>query len=160
MSSDSEIKANVERELRWDPDIDVTDVAVAVRNAVVTVSGYVRGYSQKIQAERDAKRVAGVAAVANDIAVRLPHINQRPDPEIARDAVSALRSASPYSSEHIKVTVADGWITLEGDLKWQYQRERAERAVQRVRGVNGVLNLVKLRPRATPFDISRVWRIV
>ena len=152
MSSDSEIKMNVEQELRWDPDIDSTDVAVAVKNGVVTLSGYVRSYAQKLRAEQDAKRVTGVAAVANDIEVRLPYINQRPDPDIARDAVAALQRALPYSSEHITVTVQDGWITLEGDLEWNYQRARAQRAVQHVRGVNGVIDLITLKPRATPFE--------
>ena len=118
MSSDSEIKTKVEQELGWDPDIDATDVAVAVKNGVVTLSGYVRSYSQKLRAEQDAKRVTGVAAVANDIEVRLPYINQRPDPEIARDAVAALQRELPYSSKHITVTVSDGWVTLEGDLEW------------------------------------------
>lgn len=155
MSSDSEIKRNVEQELRRDPDIDATDVAVAVRNSVVTLSGYVRSYAQKLRAEQDAKYVTGVAAVANDIKVRLPYINQRLDPEIARDAVAALQRALPYSSEHITVTVDDGWITLEGDLEWNYQRDRAERAVQRVRGVKGVIDLITLKPRATPFEITQ-----
>ena len=155
MSSDSEIKTKVEQELGWDPDIDATDVAVAVKNGVVTLSGYVRSYSQKLRAEQDAKRVTGVAAVANDIEVRLPYINQRPDPEIARDAVAALQRELPYSSEHITVTVSDGWVTLEGDLEWHYQRDRAERAVQRVRGVKGVTDLITLKPRATPFEIRQ-----
>ena len=155
MSSDSEIKTKVEQELGWDPDIDATDVAVAVKNGVVTLSGYVRSYAQKLRAEQDAKRVTGVAAVANDIEVRLPYINQRPDPDIARDAVAALQRALPYSSEHITVTVQDGWITLEGDLEWNYQRDRAQRAVQHVRGVKGVIDLITLKPRATPFEIRQ-----
>jgi osmotically-inducible protein OsmY len=155
MSSDSAIQTNVERELRWDPDIDATDVAVAVKNGVVTLSGYVRSYAQKLQAEQDAKRITGVAAVANDIEVRLPYFNQRPDPEIARDAVAALQRTLPYSSEHITVTVEDRWVTLEGDVEWNYQRERAERAVERVRGTKGVINLITLKPRATPFEIRQ-----
>ncbi|HYZ32903.1 MAG TPA: BON domain-containing protein, partial [Crenalkalicoccus sp.] len=87
MRSDIDIKRDVEAELQSDPDIDATDIAVAVKNGVVTLSGFVRSYSQKWEAERAAKRVAGVVGVANDIEVRLPIFNQRPDPEIARDAV-------------------------------------------------------------------------
>src|SRR6202035_523038 len=90
MRTDSEIRKDVEDELRWDPDIDATDIAVAVHNGVATLTGFVRSYMQKTQAERDAKRVAGTLAVANDIEVRLPYINKRPDPEIARDAVQKL----------------------------------------------------------------------
>jgi osmotically-inducible protein OsmY len=145
----------VEDELRWDPDIDATDVGVSVKNGVVTLTGYVRSYLQKTEAERDAKRVAGVVGVANDLEVRLPFINRRPDPEIARDAVAAIQNELPYSSQFIKVIVKDGWLTLEGDLEWNYQRERAEKAVRNVRGVIGVTNSISLRPRAAPQEIKR-----
>jgi hypothetical protein len=101
MRLDIDIKRDVEEELRANPDIDATDIAVAVKNGVVTLSGFVRSYSQKLEAERTAKRVAGVAGVANDIEVRLPIFNQRPDPEIAREAVAAIQNDLPYSSDHI-----------------------------------------------------------
>lgn len=155
MRSDSEIKKDVEDELRWDPDIDATDIAVAVKNGVVALTGYLRSYLQKMEAERDAKRVAGVVGVANDIEVRLPFINKRPDPEIARDAVSSIQTELPYSSQFIKVVVKDGWVTLEGDLEWNYQRERAEKAVRSIRGVTGVTNSISLKPRAAPHEIKR-----
>ena len=155
MRTDSEIKKDVEDELRWDPDIDATDVAVAVHNGVVTLTGFVRSYMQKRQAERDVKRVAGTLGVANDIDVRLPFINKRPDPEIARDVVERLQNALPYSSQFIKVTVKEGWLTLEGNLEWNYQRDRAEKAAQSVRGVIGVANDIKLKPRVVAGDIKR-----
>ena len=155
MRTDSEIKKDVEDELRWDPDIDATDVAVAVHNGVVTLTGFVRSYMQKTQAERDVKRVAGTLGVANDIEVRLPFINKRPDPEIARDVVEKLQNALPYSSQFIKVTVKEGWLTLEGNLEWNYQRDRAEKAAQSVRGVIGVANDIKLKPRVVAADIKR-----
>jgi osmotically-inducible protein OsmY len=94
MRIDSDIKRDVEDELRWDPDIDATDVGVAVHNGVVTLTGFMRSYAQKTEAERDAKRVAGVVGVANDIEVRLPVLDARPDPDIVRDAVSALKTES------------------------------------------------------------------
>jgi osmotically-inducible protein OsmY len=155
MRTDSEIKKDAEDELRWDPDIDATDVAVAVHNGVVTLTGFVRSYMQKTQAERDVKRVAGTLGVANDIDVRLPFINKRPDPEIARDVVEKLQNALPYSSQFIKVTVKGGWLTLEGNLEWNYQRDRAEKAAQSVRGVIGVANDIKLKPRIMAGDIKR-----
>ena len=155
MRSDSDIKRDVEEELRWDPDIDTTDIAVAVKNGVVTLTGFVRSYSQKLQAEADAKRVAGVLGVANDIEVRLPVISKRPDPEIARDAAAAIQMELPYSYENIKVVVKEGWVTLEGEVEWHYQRERAEDAVQRLRGVKGVSNLIRIKPKVTPTDIKR-----
>ena len=118
MRSDEEIKRDVEEELRWDPDIDPTDIAVAVKNGVVTLTGFVRSYSDKWEAERDAKRVAGVLGVANNLEVRLPNIDERPDPEIARDAVMAMKHQLPFSYENIKVIVKNGWVTLEGEVEW------------------------------------------
>jgi osmotically-inducible protein OsmY len=155
MRLDSDIKRDVEDELRFDPDIDATDIAVAVSKGVVTLSGFVRSYSQKTQAERDAKRIAGVVGVANDIEVRLPVIDERPDPEIARDAVNALKAELPYSSENIKVIVKNGWLTLEGNVEWNYSRERAESAVKRARGVKGVTNSIVVKPKVAPYEIRR-----
>ena len=155
MRLDSDIRRDVEDELRWDPDIDATDIAVAVNSGVVALTGFVRSYSQRTQAERDAKRVAGVVGVANDIEVRLPVIDQRPDPDIVRDAVSALKSELPYSSENIKVIAKDGKITLEGSVEWNYARERAENAVKRVRGVKGVTNSITLKPKVAPYEVRR-----
>jgi osmotically-inducible protein OsmY len=155
MRTNSEIKKHVEDQLRWDPHIDATGVAVAVHYGVVTLTGFVRSYVQKTQAERDAKRVAGTLGVANDIEVRLPDINKRPDPEIARDAVQNLQNELPYSSQFIKVTVNGGSLTLEGALEWNYQRERAEKAARAVRGVIGVTDDIMLKPRVATSDVKR-----
>ena len=155
MKSDSELRKDVEDELRWDPDIEATDIAVSVKDGVVTLAGFVRSYGEKYEAERAAKRVAGVVGVANDIEVRLPSMDERPDPEIARDAITAIRTQLPLSAERIKVVVRNGWITLEGEVEWNYQRETAESAVRNVKGVKGVVNSVQLKPRASPAEIKR-----
>jgi osmotically-inducible protein OsmY len=155
MRADSDIRRDVEDELRWDPDIDATDVAVSVNNGVVTLTGFVRSYMRKYQAEADAKRVAGVAAVANDLEVRLPNIDERPDPEIARDAIERIKSELPYAWDKTRVVVKNGWLTLEGEVEWQYQRERAEEAVRRVRGVKGVANSIQVKPHVAPMEIRR-----
>jgi osmotically-inducible protein OsmY len=155
MKTDDEIKRDVEEELRWDPEIDSTNIAVAVKDGVVTLTGFVSSYIQKFQAEQDAKRVAGVVAVANDIEVRVPALDQRPDPDIARDVVQALKDRLPFSSRNIKVIVRDGWITLEGDVEWIFQRERAEDAVRRVKGVKGVINSIQVKPKITPVEIKK-----
>jgi len=155
MRSDDEIKRDVEDELRWDPDIDETDIAVAVKDGVVTLSGFARSYGQRRTAEAAAKRVAGVLGVANDLEVRLPIIHRRPDPDIARDAVDAIKLWLPFSHEMIKVVVKEGWITLDGEVEWNYQREAAEKAVRRLRGVKGVSNFIQVKPRVTPFEIKR-----
>ena len=132
MKSDSEIERDVKEELTWNPDLDATDIAVSVKKGVVTLTGFVRSYLDKFEAEAAAKRVAGVVAVANDIEVRMPSVDERPDPEIARDAVAAIKSQLPISSEKIKIVVKHGWITLEGEVEWQYQRSTAEQAVRRI----------------------------
>jgi osmotically-inducible protein OsmY len=155
MKSDIDIKRDVEEELRMNPDLDATDIAVAIKSGVVTLSGFVRSYSQRWEAERTVKRVSGVSGVANDIEVRLPVFNQRSDPEIARDAVAAIQAELPYSSEHIRVVVRDAWLTLEGQVEWNYPRERAESAVRRVRGAKGVSNLIQVRPRVPPVEVKR-----
>jgi osmotically-inducible protein OsmY len=155
MRSDAEIKRDAEDELRWDPDIDATDIAVAVKNGVVTLSGFVRSYGEKFEAERAAKRVAGVVGVANDIEVRLPTIDERPDPEIARDAVAAIKSQLPIAGQDIKVIVKGGWVTLEGEVEWNYQREMAENAVRWLKGVKGVSDQIRLKPSVPPSEIKR-----
>jgi osmotically-inducible protein OsmY len=155
MRSDKEIEQNVRDELEWDPDLNATDIAISVRGGVVTLTGFVKSFTDKYAAEAAAKRVAGVVAVANDIEVRMPSIDQRPDPEIARDAVAAIKSQLPLAAEHIKVLVKNGWVTLEGEVEWQYQRNTAADAVRRIKGVKGVSNLIVLKPRATPSEIRR-----
>jgi osmotically-inducible protein OsmY len=98
--------------------------------------------------------VAGVVAVANDIEVRLRSTDQRPDPEIARDAVAAIRERLPSHAEQVRPIVKDGWITLEGEVEWNYQRDRAEGAVRRLKGVRGVTNFVRVKPRLAPSDVK------
>lgn len=155
MATDSDIKRDVEAELRWDPDIDASDIAVAVKDGVVTLTGFVRSYSQKYEAERGVKKIKGVRGVANDIEVKLPSLNERADPEIARDAVAAIKRELPYSGEHIQVIARNGWLTLEGEVEWKFQSERAEEVVRRVRGLKGVTNLIHLKARATPTEVKQ-----
>jgi len=155
MKSDSEIKRDVEAELRWTPGLDATDIAVAVKDGVVTLTGFVRNYGHKLQAEKAAKRVAGVVGVANDIEIRLPGIDKRPDPEIARDAIAAFKGYLPFSWQDIKVVVKEGWITLEGTVEWNYQRETAEKAVRSLQGVQGISNLIQVKPKIAPEEVKR-----
>jgi len=155
MRSDSEIERDVREELKWDPDLNADDIAVSVKNGVVTLAGFVPSYSDRLEAEAAAKRVAGVLAVANDLEVRLPAIDQRPDPDIARDAVAALKAELPISYDRIKVIVKDGWITLEGAVEWQYQKTTAENAVRKEKGVKGVTNVIRVKPKIEPSELQR-----
>jgi osmotically-inducible protein OsmY len=99
--------------------------------------------------------VAGVVCVANDIEVRLPVVDERPDPEIVRDAVSALKTELPFSSENIRVIAKNGRLTLEGNVEWNYARERAVNAVKTIRGVKGVTNSIAVKPKVAPYEIRR-----
>jgi osmotically-inducible protein OsmY len=155
MRSDSDIRRDVEDELRWDPEIDPTDIAVSVKNGVIALTGFVRSYPERHLAEAAAKRVAGVVGVANDLEVRLPDMDQRPDPEIARDAIAQIKNELPYAWEKIRVVVKNARIALEGEVEWNYQRERAEAAVRRVRGVEGVINSIEVKPQVAPTEIRR-----
>lgn len=153
MKSDTDIRNDVEAELKWSPDVDETDIAVKVKDGEVTISGYARSYFEKNQAEAAVKRVKGVAAVANDLEVRW--ISGAPtDPEIARGAVAALKLELPLNWENIKTVVHQGRLTLEGTTEWHYQRERAESAVRRLDGVMSVLNHIRIEPKAAADNIK------
>ena len=144
MRSDEDVREDVESELRWDPGLDATDIVVAVREGAVTLTGFVRSFNEKWEAEDVAKRVSGVLGVANDLDVRLPSISQRPDPDIARDAVTALLYELPDLG-NIKVVVKEGLVRLEGDVESQQQRRNVARAVRRVRGIKGIVNTITVR---------------
>jgi osmotically-inducible protein OsmY len=154
MRSDNEIQRDIVRELNWEPSLRNDDIAVGVRDGVVTLAGFVDSYADKWTAERVAGRVKGVKAVANDIEVKLPSTSSRPDPDIARAALDALRWHVSVPHERIKVKVEKGWLTLEGDVDWYYQKEAAERAVRHLTGVQGVSNLISVKARPTPTDVK------
>lgn len=150
--SDELIRTDVIYELKWDPKITSTDIAVAVKDGVVTLSGYVSSYFEKDAAEKAVKRVYGVRAVANDLEVKLT--STRTDPEIARDVVQELSTHISIPSDKIKATVRNGWVTLEGTVDWQFQKSFAESAVKKIRGVIGVINNIEVKPRVAPEDIK------
>ena len=154
MKSDADIKRDVEAELKWDPQIDETDIAVKVNGGAVTLTGYAGNYLERHQAEQTAKRVAGVAAVANDIEVRLRGMARPTDPEIAREAIAALKFELPLAWEKIKVLVDNGHARLEGNVEWYFQRERAEAAIRRVNGVLCLRNHITVMPTIRPADIK------
>lgn len=156
MRADSDIQQDVVSELKWTPEVDQTDIAVKVTGGVVTLTGYVRSAFEKYRAETAAKRVVGVTGIANDVAVRTSFDGHPTDPEIARDVVTAIKSELPLSCEHIKPLVHEGHVALEGDVEWHFERERAEQAARRVRGVVSVRNSIRLKPRVAPTEIKRM----
>jgi osmotically-inducible protein OsmY len=155
MRTDNEIQRDIGDELRWDPSLQDDDIAVSVRDGVVTLAGYVKSYLDKWRAERVASKVKGVRAVANDLTVRLPSGSERPDPDIARAAIDALKWNIAVPADRIRIKVDKGWVTLEGDVDWDYQREAAERAVRSLTGVKGVTNLIGVSATPTPQDVKQ-----
>ena len=154
MKSDDEIKCDVDNELDWNPEIDATDIATKVTSGTVTLSGFARNFYEKHQAEVTVKRVAGVVAVANDLAVRPMDSDRLSDPELARAAVIALKMELPVSWQDVKIMVHDGRVVLEGTLEWQFQRERAATAVRRLRGVLDVRNSIHVKPVLVPGNVK------
>ena len=151
--TDQKIQADVMAELRWDPSVPANEIGVVVNDGVVTLTGTVDTYMKKWRAEEVAHHVNGVIAVANEIQVR--SIGERTDSDIAAAAVHALSWNSTIPQGKVHVTVDKGWITLRGEVEWQFQRQEAERAVRRLFGVKGVSNLITVKPAATPSDLKK-----
>jgi osmotically-inducible protein OsmY len=155
MKTDSQLQRDVQDELSWEPSIREAEIGVVAKNGVVTISGYVDTFAEKYMAERAAERVSGVRAIADDLNVRLPTGFQRPDTEIAHAVVDTLRSDIQVPDDRIQAKVEGGWITLEGDVEWQYEKTAAERAVRYLRGVVGVSNRIAVKPkRVSSFEVS------
>jgi len=144
MKSDNQIQDDVMEEIRWDPILDKSDIGVSVNDGIVTLSGHVNNYMKKISAEKAAKRVKDVKAVAMDVDVRLGYEQQRNDTEIASAALNAIKWDTSVPDDKLKVSVEDGRITLEGQLTWQYQKNAAEQAVRSLNGVKGVINSITI----------------
>jgi osmotically-inducible protein OsmY len=150
--TDSRLRENVEREIEFDPEITSTDISVAAENGVITLTGFTHNYQEKHTAEKAAKRVYGVMAVANDIQVQLG--TARTDPEIARLVVSTLQANVMVPDSRIKVTVNNGWVTLEGKVDWQYQKSAAESAVRKLTGVKGISDQIEVTPTVSPAQVK------
>jgi osmotically-inducible protein OsmY len=151
---DLELKRAVESELNFEPSINAAEIGVAVKDGVVTLTGRVPSYWEKVAAERAAARVAGVKAVANELEVRLPGSSERTDEDIARAAVDALKWNVLVPEDRIKVKVSRGWVTLEGSVDWQYQKSAAEKSVRRLVGVVGVSNLIEVKPAVSKAEVK------
>lgn len=158
MKLDDSLQRDVQAELRWVPALDDTDIAVKVTDGVVTLTGFVPDFHQKYRAEAAVKRLAGVTAVANDLAVRLPLGRTRTDPEIARDVVAELKGALPASWQNIKALVHEGRVSLDGVLEWHFERERAEKVARRTAGVVSVRNSIALKPHSPSVTASEIRR--
>jgi osmotically-inducible protein OsmY len=155
MKTDLQLQRDVLDELKFEPSIREAEIGVAAKDGVITLSGFVDSYADKHAAERAAERVSGVKAVAEDIEVKLPGMFQRSDTDVAHAAVNALRWDIRVPDDRIKLRVENGWIFLEGDVEWQFQKSAAVAAVRNLTGVKGVSNFVQLKPkRVSTAEVS------
>lgn len=154
MKTDAQIQKDVMDELEWEPYLTSSQIGVAVKNGVVTLSGQVDGFSKKSLAEKAAKRVSGVKAVAEDIQVGISPSYRKTDAEIAAAALDALKWHSAVQQEKVKLKVEDGVVTLEGEVEWPYQRINAFNAVENLTGVRMVNNFIKLKQKVVPSDVK------
>ncbi len=159
VTTDEQIQQDVIRELKFEASVQPNEIGVAVKDGVVTLTGYVDSYLKKWAAEEAAHRVNGVMAVANDIEVRLPISAERTDADIAAAVVRALEWDAVLDPETIDVTVSKGWVTLKGEVRWGFQRGDAERVARRITGVRGVSNLITVRPNERPSPDEAKKRI-
>lgn len=155
MKSDLQIQKDVIEEIRWEPFLNSSEIGVAVKNGIVTLSGQVDSYSKKIIAEKAAKRVSGVRAVAEDIQVGVLPGLRKTDTEIAEAVLNALRWNSAVRDEKIKIKVEDGNVKLEGEVEWEYQRSSIRSAIENLAGVRSIVNLVTVKPKTTPTEIQQ-----
>src|SRR3984957_4620045 len=153
MKTDNEFRRDVELALEWEPSVDERRIGVSVIDGIVTLTGEVGSYAEKWKAERTVERVVGVKGLANELEIRTP--DKRSDTDIARAALDALKWNVTVPADQLQVKVTEGWLTLTGDVNWDYQRRAAERAVRNLRGVKGISNLIAVRPKVQPRDVKR-----
>lgn len=154
MKTDRELQLDVLEELRWEPGVNATDIGATVKGGVVTLEGTVDSFAEKWAAERAVKRLPGVNALAVEIEVKLPGSSERSDADIARAAENALEWNVSVPYDQIKVTAEKGFLTLQGEVDWEYQRSAAEGAVRYLTGVRGVSNEISIKPKVAPTDIK------
>ncbi|WP_055443447.1 BON domain-containing protein [Lacinutrix himadriensis] len=153
MKTDLEIKNDVLAELKWQPNIEETEIGVTVNNGIVTLTGIVSNLPKKTAIENAVKRISGIKAVAEEIKVKYTDSDKKSDIEIAKAAINALEWNASVPSEDIIVTVEDGIIYLTGELEWEYQKSFAKRTIEHLYGVKEVINNIDVKPKATPQNV-------
>lgn len=154
MKTDMQLKQDVLAELEWEPSVNAAHVGVSVSDGVVTLTGHVPSLAEKYAAEKAAKRVYGIKAVADELDVKLPGSSRRTDGDIAAACVKALKDNETVPDQRIKVLVDSGWVTLEGEVKWQYQKDAALASIRYLTGVAGVANNIRIKPQVSPADVK------
>lgn len=153
--NDTTLRQDILDELDFEPSIDSADIGVAVENGIVTLSGHVPTYGQKVTVEHVVCRVKGVKGVAEEIEVRPFGTNQTADDEIVKRAVNSLKWNTSIPENAVQVKVQSGWLTLTGKVEWQYQKTAAADAVRNLAGVVGVSNHMEIKQRASALDVKK-----
>lgn len=154
MKTDIQLQKDVITELNWQPSVNAANIGVEVHQGVVTLSGHVANFAEKVAAEQTAQRVAGVKALTINIEVTLSGWGERTDIDIARSAEDALRWVTYMPKESVKVMVENGWITLSGEVEWDYQRRHAAETVRHLVGVTGVSDIVRIKTQSRSNEIK------
>ena len=154
MKSDSDLKKDVLEELMWDPIVPATKVGVAVNDGIVTLSGHLDTYAEKVAVKRAAERVSGVKALAVEIDVVPLGVHKHSDTEIAAAVEHALSWNTSVPQGRVKVAVEKGWVTLSGELDWNFQRRAVERMVRPLKGVIGIVDNIRLKTLPIPVNLS------
>lgn len=154
MKTDAQLKKDISDELEWEPSVNATHIGVSVDRGVVTLTGHIDTYAEKAAIERAVQRVQGVQAIALELDVKLAPNHQRSDTELAQSLQSALQAQALVPASRISMKVEHGWVTLSGEVDWDYQRSNAERTVHQTMGVVGVSNRITLKARTVPTDVS------
>lgn len=152
---DKQLRQNIIDELEFEPSVDAQEIGVAVSDGVVTLSGHVFSYAQKVAAQHAVQRIKGVRAIAQEIEVRYPGEKKTADDEIAKRALNILKWDAVIPEEMVKVTVQKGWVLLTGEVDWQFQKKAAEDAIRKLSGVTGVSNSIVIKPRVSASDIKK-----
>ena len=152
--TDAQIKTDVLSELKYEPYVKVTDIGVLVKDGTVTLDGYATSYGERMEAVRAAMRVAGVMAIADEIKIQLMGSEHHTDTDIATAAAHHIGWSYLIPRDSIQVTVHEGWITLNGEVEWQYQKNAARNVVEHLSGVNGVTNSISIKPKVTAMGIE------
>jgi osmotically-inducible protein OsmY len=158
MKTDDEILKDVQDELKWDAYLNSSEIGVSVKNGIVTLTGIVDSYYKKLAAENAVKKVSGVTGVVQKIEVRLSESGKRKDTDIAEAVQNAFKWSVLVPKDKIKIKVENGWVTLEGDVEWEFEKHAALRAVEKLEGVQGVTNNIRVTPRVAPGDIKQKIR--
>ena len=154
MKTDTQLQQDVIAELKWEPSVNAAQIGVEVQDGVVTLAGHVGSYAEKLDAEHAAQRVSGVKALAIEMDVKLAGLSKRTDADIARSVENVLQWTTYLPLNHVKVMVESGWVTLSGEVDWEYQRQAATAAVRYLMGVTGVSDQITIKPKVSSTAVK------